>query len=289
MKSKKTILQKITREISHLKRKYVKPIVTWYAKITYKYYKRSGIASADRPTSVIVSLTSYGLRLSTAYLSIHTILCQSFKPNRVILWLAHGEKIPQNLTKLCQRGLEIKYCDDLKSYKKIIPALIDYPNAIIVTADDDIIYRSKWLEKLYKSYLSDPSVIWAHRAYPMHLIGPKEITSFSEKPRYYGPDCKYDFLFLCTGAGLLIPPGSLSEKVLDVETFKDLCYSCDDTWITAMAILKGTVCKIVPKPYSKLITTPKSQTISLWAENKEKQDGLLRTVFTHFNLYERLR
>lgn len=297
MKTTKTIIKKIAKEIHRvfikrpkkfIKRKCVNFFVISFIKIPYKFYKCSGVVATSREIPLIVTLTSYGPRLSTAYLSISTLLCQKVKPDRVILWLAHGEKIPKNLTKLCERGLEIRYCDDLKSFTKIIPALKTYPNAILVTADDDVFYNSRWLEKLYNSYLSDPSAIWAQRAYPARLVGPEKLIPFSEMLQCYKSGDKYDFLFLCTGAGLLIPPLSLPEKVLEVKIFQSLCYSCDDTWITAMAILKDSLCRVVSEPYSSPRIIPQTQKVSLFASNKYVQDIIIHKVFKHFNLYEQL-
>lgn len=42
---------------------------------------------------------------------------------------------------LRDKELTIDWYHDIKSYKKLIPTLQKYPDSIIVTADDDIIYR----------------------------------------------------------------------------------------------------------------------------------------------------
>lgn len=52
---------------------------------------------------------------------------------------------------------------DIRSYKKLIPILKKYPNKIIVTADDDVIYKKDWLERLYKDHLKYPNYILVHR------------------------------------------------------------------------------------------------------------------------------
>ena len=46
------------------------------------------------------------------------------------------------------RGLEIRECDNLRSFKKLVPALQTFPNAFIVTADDDLYFAPNWLETL---------------------------------------------------------------------------------------------------------------------------------------------
>ena len=63
----------------------------------------------------------------------------------MILWLADSEfpdrekDLPQNLMRLCKEGLQIKWTKDVKSYKKLIPAIKEFPEAIIVTADDGVL------------------------------------------------------------------------------------------------------------------------------------------------------
>ncbi len=37
-----------------------------------------------------------------------------------------------------------------------------YPNAIIVTADDDLYYKKHWLKELYELYVSKPGYVHCH-------------------------------------------------------------------------------------------------------------------------------
>lgn len=56
-----------------------------------------------------------------------------------MLWLSDTDKkIPSSLQNLTKRGLEIKYCKDIRSYTKIFYTLKEFPNALVVTSDDDI-------------------------------------------------------------------------------------------------------------------------------------------------------
>ena len=62
---------------------------------------------------VIVSLTTYGKRLYDVYLAIESIMQQSMKPNRIVLWLGDELKnrpLPRILGFQQQRGLEIVFC-----------------------------------------------------------------------------------------------------------------------------------------------------------------------------------
>jgi hypothetical protein len=112
----------------------------------------------------IVTLTSYGKRVkSTAPYTICSLLNQTVLPDRIILWLAGGTLIPPILKDLTKKGIEIKFCEDLKSYKKLIPALKQFPNDVLITVDDDVYYPENWFEQLKTAYDNDKTRIYAHR------------------------------------------------------------------------------------------------------------------------------
>ena len=88
---------------------------------------------------LIISLTSYGNKLQLLYLTIESLLHQTIKPNKIILWLDQTayntyESIPIALHRQEARGLEIRLCEDIKSYTKLVPALINFPNAVIISS-----------------------------------------------------------------------------------------------------------------------------------------------------------
>lgn len=102
-----------------------------------------GKNNGDR--ELIVSLTSYGCRVNSVALTIESIFQQTVKPNRIILWLSSDEflcleDLPYSLRKLQERGLDILFCEDIRSFKKLIPTIKLYPEADILTIDDDVLY-----------------------------------------------------------------------------------------------------------------------------------------------------
>jgi len=104
---------------------------------------------------VIVSLTTYNARFYEVYLAIESIMQQTLKPNKIILWLAEDLKIneiPIVLKNQMKRGLEIRYCKDLLSYKKLIPSLKIFPNSIIITIDDDHMYLYDLIENFINEH-----------------------------------------------------------------------------------------------------------------------------------------
>ena len=130
----------------------------------YKPVENYGLSlSDDINPKLIVSLTSHPPRIRTTVVTLNTLLRQTLKPNKLILWLAESQfpkkekDLPKDLLELRDLGLEIRWCEDFKSYKKLIPALKEFPNDIIITADDDLYYEEDWLESLYQAYQQDRS------------------------------------------------------------------------------------------------------------------------------------
>ena len=151
----------------------------WYREVKYigieNYYrfnalfsKRVGVTQAKRNPPLTVSLTTIPERIHKVHLCIESLLRQSCKPDYLILWVSiPEEKIPKKLDRLKKRGLQIKFCKDIRSYKKIIYTLKENPQSIIVTADDDIFYPKDWLKQLYDAYQREPQYIHCHRAHLM--------------------------------------------------------------------------------------------------------------------------
>lgn len=221
------------------------------------------------PGKLIVSVTSYPARFKTLHLTLGCLLDQSVQPDRVILWIAHGDmaEIPAEVRQLERTGLEIRACDDLRSFKKLIPALEAFPKAFIATADDDVYYSRDWLEALVDG--AKESVITCHRA---HRI---KRTAVGMAPYL---DWEFDVQddasrrpssdLLPTGVGgMLYPPNSLNKRVTDRALFERLCPHGDDLWFYWCARLAGTLHKKVGGRM-RLVMWPGTQESRLWDANE---------------------
>ena len=95
---------------------------------------------------ILVSFTSFPKRINKVWLVVESLLRQSYKPDLVILWLSKEQfeslnVLPARLLNLQKRGLMLKIKEgDMRSHKKYYYALREYPNYVIITVDDDIIY-----------------------------------------------------------------------------------------------------------------------------------------------------
>ena len=114
--------------------------------------------NTNRPRqNVIISLTSFPAAIPYAAQAIQSLLDGSVLPDKLVLYLTFsqfGEKgVPEELLKMAERNpvFEIRNYDrDIRSYRKLIPALQDFPDAVIVTADDDVAYHRHMLRDLLK-------------------------------------------------------------------------------------------------------------------------------------------
>lgn len=205
----------------------------------------SGVTSRKRAQKIIVSLTSFPRRIDTVWLTIESLMRQSVKPDEIILWLADSQfrgmdSLPENLRNLQKRGLTIRFCEDLRSHKKYYYALQEYPDDLVILADDDMFYPRDMIAELLKM----------HRMYPEDICcmtGEVIEPEFSSVPSLWrnpGLDEHHwqhsDCLQAFTGSGTLIPPHALDRNVFDREAIRQLCPYADDLWIAFMAHRRGT-------------------------------------------------
>jgi hypothetical protein len=193
---------------------------------------------------IVVSLTCYGKRIYDVYLAIESIMQGSVKPNRLILWLSEEEfknkEFPLTLQNQTKRGLEIRFCKDIKSYKKLIYSLKEFPNACIITIDDDLIYNFDLVENLVAAHKSNPNCIWATRIHEMTYNSDGSLKSYLQWNMCSQSDAQLlKNNFFTSGSGTLFPPNSLHKDVFNENVFMDICPTADDVWFNAMARLKG--------------------------------------------------
>ena len=242
-----------------------------------------------RINNLIISLTSYPARINFVSQTIESLLSQTIKAEKIILWLApeqfpnREDDLPEQLLDLIPKGLSIEWYKDIKSYKKLIPALLKYPGKVIVTADDDIIYAEDWLESLYLAYLKDPTLIHCHRAHKISFFRRKLLPY-----KYWGKDIKNvkpSFNNFLTGAGgVLYPVNCFYKFILREDLFMQLAPSADDIWFWAMAVLKGTKISVIGKNYSDLTYIEGSQETALWKTNvsENQNDIQMQNILQYF-------
>jgi len=260
--------------------------------------KESGVSEARYADSdLIVSMTSYGKRLLSVSTTIESIMQGTVKPNRIILWLDSDMKekaLPVVLQNQIKRGLEVYiYEDDIKSYKKLIPALEKYPESIIITIDDDAIYDYDLVETLLKEHLQSPNEIIANRVHQVIVDKNNRPISYNEWRWEQTLENTSNLNFLTGIGGVLYPPHCLDNEVFNKTEFVKLCKYADDIWFYSMAIKKGTcIKKTITRSANGImyVLNDDVQSIGLGVQNvgAKRNDIQLKTVFDRYDLYSRL-
>lgn len=210
-------------------------------KYNYTPVSQSGISETPRKERLIVSLTSFPARIPTLHITLSSLLQQSVTPDLVVLWLAkeqfaNGEAdLPEEILRLKDYGLTIEWCNDIRPYKKLIPALKEFPNDVIITVDDDVFYDKKMVERLYNSYQAHPDCINCHRITKISLKNGK----FKAKPKKCYPRPSFANKLVGVG-GVLYPPHSLYKDITNEDLFMKLAPTNDDIWFWLMAVMNGT-------------------------------------------------
>jgi len=205
--------------------------------------------------NLVVSLTSFPVAIDYAVLAIKSILKGSLLPDKLVLYLIFDQfteiGIPEELKSLEKENeiFEIRdYSRDLRSYLKLIPALKDFSESVIVTIDDDIYYEKDMLKDLVKLHQKYPEAIIANR---VKIADPSKPYRKWKKLRWYDfliKRIKINSHIIQTGVGgVLYPPHSLNPKMLDEDLFMKLAPTTDDIWFWAAAISNGKT--IIPVPF----------------------------------------
>ncbi len=257
-------------------------------------FNECGLNFFKRNPQLIVSLTSFPERIHETQYTIYSLLNQKLKPDKVILWLAKEQfpnrenDLPDSLLNLKKNGLTIDWCNDIKSYKKLIPTLKEHPNDYIVTVDDDIYYPENWLEHMWKTSKEYPNTIISSRARSIKINDGKleKYLKWKVLKNFHEPS----YLTLPTGSGgTLYCPNALSELVFDESLFNKLCPSADDIWFWAMAVLNKTKITCVENPLDRLTYVNIAQEVgvldkfTLWQYNQNgHNDNQMSNIINYF-------
>lgn len=204
---------------------------------------------------VIVSLTSFPAAIPYAAQAVQSILNGSVLPDKVVLYLTFSQfsenGIPSELLKLANENPRFEIRDyplDIRSYRKLIPALTDFPNAVIITIDDDVAYHKNMLRDLLRLHKEMPNAVLAHRAKRMKPDKPYRQWSKYRWYHFLTKRIHTSYKNIQTGVGgVLYPPHSLKEEMIDVELFTKLAPTTDDIWFWAAGVANGF--PVVPVPF----------------------------------------
>lgn len=201
--------------------------------------------SAPISNNTYISLTSYGARLNAVHMAIRSLLMQSVRPSKVLLYFDESiqrDTLSDDLLDLEQYGLEIRMgYEDLGPHKKYLFAFQEFPDSLIITADDDLIYPADMVESLLTAHETVPYCVVARRC---HLIGfyaagdllPYEKWGWEHKDAFSVPSRR---LLATGGAGALYPVAAFDLASLDIEAIRGVAWPADDLYLKFFELANG--------------------------------------------------
>lgn len=198
---------------------------------------------------VIISMASSPDRIANIAQILKTLLDQTQKADKIILWLAehqfpnHESNLPEALVELSKTysEIQIRWCDDLKSHNKYYYAMQENPNSVIITANDNMRYRNTTVEKLLDSYREFPNAVSAE---VVHLIVADENNNILPYEKWIketnGCINKPSMQLVPANEGcVLYPPHILPKETFNKKAIIENCLYADDLWLKAMEVVSG--------------------------------------------------
>lgn len=237
---------------------------------------------------VVISLTSIESRLKSLHLVIRSLLTQTHLPEKIVLWVNHDleTRLPKSLTKLESEVFEIRYSKLQCSHKKLIHSIKEFPNRVIITCDDDLMYRKNWLYRFYENHKAAPNSIIGMNTLHINYDPEGNVLPYKQWKYGYSENVNEKAIVAIGAWGILYPPGCLNPQVHDSELFLKLAPQSDDFWFKAMALLNGTKTIQATNTPKEPIPIAGTQKVSLKKTNvgQHKNDFQWKALSEYFNL-----
>lgn len=236
----------------------------------------------------VISLTTYGARLANVHLTIESIGAGTVKPRRLILWLDKDGPVPPGLARLVKRGVEVKLCENFGPHTKYFP-YIEAETSFqlpLVTADDDVIYPTYWLERLIAANKQFPDLINCYRARDIVL------TETGLAPYLSWPlssDCVPSLDKLMTGVSGVIYPVAMQQHLKNHgRAFIPVTPKNDDVWLHVVSLRHRIPVRQLAPTAAEYGVSPGSQEQALWTTNQfgGRNDEQIKVTYTDTDFHD---
>ena len=238
----------------------------------------------------VVGMTSYPPRIRSCWKAVETLLRQDIRGVPVALVLSSEEfpdhKIPWKLRQQTRRGLTILWTEgNGRSFDKLLPLRVAYPDHSIITVDDDKYYPHDLARRLIRAHLDNPGHIVGARGWRVTERKDPRNPKFGANWKRALPGDSGRGLHIPGGNGCLYPPGTLNPIVDDFDLATRLCPDTDDIWFWAAAHLNETpfYCLGMPehRPISSMAKGP-----ALYDKGRVSHQEQFQAVLEYFSWSE---
>lgn len=245
--------------------------------------------SCNSHCDIIVSLTSFPGRMNSLVFSLETMLRQRLKPKRILVYLSLQQfpkgldSVPLLVRKLKDRGVEFVFVEeDYRSHKKYFYSFPEFSASPIVTIDDDLLYDSRIIERLYSAFEGNNQKVYCSYGYLMKYNSEKELLPYNEW-RLLEKFCdKSPQIFFGSGGGTLFPPNFFDERLVNIDDIKECCFNADDIWLNAFCRLMNVEINYLDGYYIFDIPVKSKVTLSSINKGQNKNDIQINNVIKLF-------
>ncbi len=204
-------------------------------------YKK--VVNKDSKERIIVSLTSYGPRLRGLHYVLRSMLLQTLMPEKIIVYLDERDRdnVPDSLKNMEEYGIKIRFTEEeIKPHKKYYHAMQEYPDDIIITIDDDMMYSKNMVQNLYNAYKRFPDCVICSRGHEMKFDEEGHILPYLEWGWEITDSMNPSYMYFAAGgAGTLYPPHIMDDRLFNIDLIKEKCLNADDVYLKWIEALCG--------------------------------------------------
>lgn len=238
-----------------------------------------------------MSFTSYPKRIWTVNKVLDSIIKQTVQPYKIILYLSRAEfrdfgDIP-DFGIYEKYGFEIHwYEENLKSHKKWFYAFQEYPEYLIVTIDDDILYQDTMLETLIRYHEYFPKSVITRNAKLITCDEKGELASYENWccwcNEFIGLP-RMDLMAIGNG-GILYPRHFKSNsKLYCKDKFMEICQYADDIWLKIMEVYSEIPVVLAEKWWTDTVLMEHQENCLYENHNKNGgNDKQLKTILKEY-------
>jgi hypothetical protein len=224
---------------------------------------------------LIVSLTSFPARIHTLWFVLESILRQSIRPAKILIYLStedfndFNDQRLQFLEQYRFSGVEIIWVkENLRSHKKYFYVMQECPDSIIITVDDDLFYPPDTIERLLEMHETNPSAICSNITRKINWEPASDFYDYNKWDKAMDNE-KYNgtFLLVAIGYGAVLYPQSFRpQEMFNSQNIRELAFHADDLWLKAVELVHQ-FSVITGSYFAPPMTTPFSQKNALRKQN----------------------